>query len=928
MTLCTLCGHEGYGLYCPSCGERRLDPVSEVTKEQSQSRSATPSPGRLVALAILKSLDSGEDWFTDYDTWIDWYPYRQQVRITWNDELACVRVEASVTAHDYLDNQLLDLLNRINIAASGWCASLDEETGSLTFQTSLSADNVDVLGSVFTAAQLAATAEHLADRIAAIGGKRVSTDHPTRGRRSKPDGWLRGIGATVAREGSCVIPTLLLPAEIQRIGTAFEQELGAKFVSATNNMEWKWISGADDCSLALAVQHHPDFGYGLRIAVPCGLSENPLDTAANLNRLLRTAMMGETVIGSYVVDDSAVSYTVFVSALEVEKWASGDIVRAIRLAVYPARIHASPVEGFRVPAMKLDPYWTTLRSTPVQSGQALASQDPDDLWRTQREEPLLTWVYFNPMGPTVCTLQVAHTLDEMVLLKLNHHHLCPSGEIIATGSRDSLMSAAETYASDAHQMIPGGLPTCVLRNTLSVAAAFRTGLKSVHGEFDFERKTSLLTEFQGDPWAMADDELERALASPPQSRHPRKRKSAEKWFELATDPTHVFGCILNLRSAWEASKHFALGDMSAARETARELRQRAAYRLRGGMSVIDERAEDNTQSLVPIAWAEVRTTALGFLDIPGPATHEFRELADGVEWYTQGVRVQVSATSDVLGDRDVLIVDLRTEIAALTDEMVGLGLAEQMNTELPLSMFVVEDHKLTLRCRVVLSSAGRTLLPVVRTAALLQAHYAASAQYVISASQNPKVRPANDGSPTQGLSRPVFQAELLDDGSAGEWFPTRWQETKEQMTLSMQMTHHWPVGWGNSEVQHFNEMPPDVAVALLDLPDPLFATFGVGVSVIARVLPGVPGVEALVSRELLNQINLYMLQLKFSALGAMRADKGDLVGLRVQLWLPVAGFLNASHSDQVLGVFLANAAIHTAGAPFTAHQWLRGDGQS
>ena len=44
MTLCTLCGHEGYGLYCPSCGERRLDPVSEVTKEQSQSRSATPSP--------------------------------------------------------------------------------------------------------------------------------------------------------------------------------------------------------------------------------------------------------------------------------------------------------------------------------------------------------------------------------------------------------------------------------------------------------------------------------------------------------------------------------------------------------------------------------------------------------------------------------------------------------------------------------------------------------------------------------------------------------------------------------------------------------------------------------------------------------------------------------------------------------------------
>lgn len=923
MTLCTFCGHEGYGLYCPSCGERRLDPVSRATKEQSQSHSATPSPGRLIALAILKSLDSGEDWFTDHDTWIDWYPYRQQVRITWNDESACVRVEASITTHDCLDNKLLDLLNRINIAASGWCASLDEETGSLTFQMSLSAGNVDVFGSVFTVAQLAATAEHLAERIAVTGGKRVSTDHPTRGRRTTPDGWLRGIGATVAREGSSVTSTLLLPAELQRIGTAFEQDLGAKFVSAPDAMEWRWISGVDDCSLALAVQYHFDFGYGLRIAVPCGRSENPLETAANFNRLLRIKMMSETAIGAYVADDSAVSYTVFVSALEVEKWASGDIVRAIRMAMNPARSHASPVGGFQVPAMKLDTYWTTLRSAPVQCRQSLASQDPEDLWRTQREEPLLTWVYFNPAGPTVCTLQVAHTLDEMVLLKLNHHHLCPSGEIIATGSRDSLMSAAETYASDAHQMIPGGLPTCVLRNALSVSAAFCAGLESVYSEYDFELNASLLTEFQGNPWAIAD-KLNPFNPSPSQSYHPQSRKSAEKWFELATDPTHVFGCILNLRSAWEASKHFALGDMSAASETARELRQRAVYRLHGGMSVIDERAEDNIQDPAAISWVEVRTTALGFLDIPAPATHEFRELADGVEWYTQGVRVQVSATSDALGDQDVLIVDVRTEIAVLTDEAVGLVLAEKMNTELPLSMFVVEDYKLTLRCQVRLTSANRSLLPMVRTAVLLQAYYAASAQCAIAASQNPEVRPANDGNQTQELWRPVLQADILGVGNNGEWFPTRWQTAKEQMVLSMKRTHRWPIGWGNSEVQHFNEIPPDVAVALLDPPDPKFATLGVGVSVIARILLPEPGIEAQVSRELLNQINLYMLRLQVTALGAMRADSGDLVGLRVEVWLPIAGFLDASDSDQVLGIRLANAAIHTALAPFALHDQFVG----
>jgi hypothetical protein len=924
---CTSCGLEGYGLYCQSCGERRLGRVPDVEQEQKQSRTATPSPtspGREVALAIIENLDSGEGWFEADSAWIDWYPYRLRVRVAWSDEPACARVEAAVTTHDHIDNQLLDLVNRINIAASGWCAALDEETGGLAFRTSLCEEDMDVFGGVYGANRLAAVAEHLAERIAAIGGERSSADHPRRGRRNTPDGWLSGLGTGVAREGAAALPTLLTPAEIQRIGTAFEQDLGAEFVAASNAMEWRLVSGAGECSLALAVQHHPDLGFGLRIALPCGRPVDPLETAANLNRQLRTAMADETVLGAYVAYGSVVSYTVFMPALEVEKWASGDIARAVRMAVRPARSQASPVNGFQVPTAGFDPHWTSLRVEPVQFAQTLSSSSPEDMWRTQREEPLLTWVYFNPASPTVCTLQVAHTLDEMVLLRLNYHPMYPSGEIIATGSRDDLMSAAEAYAADVKLMVSGGLPTFVLPNSTSVAAAFRAGLWSDGDEYDFERAVSLLTEFQGDPWAMVEVVMQ-GVRSPREQRLFDRNRSPEKWFESATNLTHVRGCTLALRSAWEASKHFALGDVDAADEVAKSIRQVTASRLRGGMSMIDERAEDNTLGLAPISWAEVRTTALGFLDTPGPETHEFRELADGVEWYTQGVRVQVSATRDVLGDRDVLVVDVRTEIAVLTDETVGLVLAEQMNTELPLSMFVVEDHKLTLRCRVLLSSTGRTLLPVVRTVALLQAYYAASAQYVIIASQNPEVRPANDGSPTQGLSRPVLQAELLDDGSAGEWFPTRWQKAKEQMTLSMQTTHHWPVGWGNSEVQHFNEMPPDVAVALLDPPDPLFATLGVGVSVIARVLPGVPGIEAWASRELLNQINLYMLQLNFSALGAMRADKGDLAGLRVQLWLPVAGFLDASHSNEVLGIALANAAIHTARAPFTAHQWLRGD---
>jgi hypothetical protein len=880
------------------------------------------TPGRSVALAVLEDLDGNEGWFEAGDSQFDWYPYRHRVCITWNDDPACAVVEAGVVAYSSGNSGPLELVNRINIAASCWSASIDEN-GRLVFHTSIGADDVDIFGGTFGAHRLSAAAEHLANRLTAPGGGVMHESHPTRGRRNTPDGWLSSAGHGVAQEGTSALSVLLTPAEVQRIGAAFEQVLTASFVAESDGREWRWVTDTDDCAMAMTIQHHPDLGFGLRIAVPCGRPEDPLRAAAGLNRHLRAEMVNGTAIGAFVAFDDFVSYVAFIPALEVEKWAAQDIIRAIRGTIRPALQHAIPVAEFRVPVVEPDPFWTGLRTAPVQNDSHLASSDLVDLWRTSRDEPLLAWLYFNPAGPTVSTLQVVHTIDEHVLIRFDHHPMFPSGEVIAVGARPALLAAARAYASDPEAMFPGGLPTCIMVHDPSIVAALQTGLSTTNSRLDVGRDAALLSEFPGDPWGM----LEAEMRTPPKP-HKRRifdRNRTDRWFEAATDPVHVLGCVIALRSAWEASKHFALGDTASASATAGKLRRLAASRLRGGVSAVDERTAKTIDDLSPISWDEVRTSALGFLDVPGPATQEVRDVVDGVEWYTQGVRVRISATSSTIDDNEVIFVDMRTEVAELAQDEVGLAIVERFNAELPLSVLVVEDRKISMRSRILLTSTGRTLLQVVRIAALLQADYAARARQIIAAAQSDRIWPASDGIPTPEQALPPFPAAMRDavDGD-GEWFAQRWSRAREHMTRTM-LELGWPVGWGNQEVQHYNEMPPDVAVAFLDPPDPHFTVLGAGVVVVARIVAPQPGLEESFSSELLNQCNTYMLQLPTTVLAPLRCDKSDMVGLRTQACIPVAGFLDRTHGDRALGTALANVASHLAQAPFTVLRILRGD---
>ena len=245
-----------------------------------------------------------------------------------------------------------------------------------------------------------------------------------------------------------------------------------------------------------------------------------------------------------------------------------------------------------------------------------------------------------------------------------------------------------------------------------------------------------------------------------------------------------------------------------------------------------------------------------------------------------------------------------------------MTVAAYCNTRTPLSVVVYEEEKLSLRFKLRITREGRSLLPLLRTAVLLQADYAASIRRFFSDHVIAAVQPSSNGAPALGEAEQspetAFRTVLPGDGS---WFVKRWPSLRAALNEDMSKLG-WPTGWGNSEVQHFNELPPDLAVALLDPPDPLFSYIGTGVSVIARIAPPILLDTAAQSPRMLNDFNLHMLQTGYSVFGPLRIDNADRVGIRIQIWLPVEGFVEDYFSDDVLAVCLGNLARHTTRAPF------------
>jgi len=247
-----------------------------------------------------------------------------------------------------------------------------------------------------------------------------------------------------------------------------------------------------------------------------------------------------------------------------------------------------------------------------------------------------------------------------------------------------------------------------------------------------------------------------------------------------------------------------------------------------------------------------------------------------------------------------------------------MRIANQLNSEIPMSAFVVEDSQLSLRCRVNVSSTGRTLLRVISAAVLLHAYYAMAARVVVSSNHNKGlISLVDDGHAGQEGEEPVskslLKAILLRNDP---WLLDRWPAIKPHLTAIM-LEFGFTKGWGDEEVQFFNEVPPDLAVAVLDPERARFASLGRGVLMQARVIPPGSHLESL-TPETVNDLNLAMFATGRSVLGGFSSIDAVVSGLMVDLWVPVDGVVAKSQDAAMNGTCLANLAVHAAGAPFAA----------
>ena len=200
--------------------------------------------------------------------------------------------------------------------------------------------------------------------------------------------------------------------------------------------------------------------------------------------------------------------------------------------------------------------------------------------------PLLRWMYFNPFGPTSCTLSCIPVpgSEECILglisvnpfqknlvayLLLPEH---PSQTILFGRTTD-------LFTVNGHLAVPlfESLPTSVfhannwpaqspLLDGSQARSLFRAVYQSI-AEPDLRTTNEYLRRYRGDPWERTMSELQEAILTrivrPEEAVRDSDGTVFDEWFDLVTDPAHVQSEHDNFAGAWRGAIENAGRDQRA-----------------------------------------------------------------------------------------------------------------------------------------------------------------------------------------------------------------------------------------------------------------------------------------------------------------------------------------------------------------------------
>jgi hypothetical protein len=592
-------------------------------------------PGERLLQALADGLDQGEGWAVTDDGEMRWYAGKlaAEVKIRTVDfegdvqkfaELTIVLVDGVSQCPD----DLLKLLNQLNSQSAGWVVWLDSDRKiiSCSARVPLFQSNwwwVNVLWRIIPAAVTMAEANAM--WLAKLSGGAVAErNHPSRGQRTIRDTWIDGV-LLGPREPVSSMGLMLTALDLAQMHEVLESRDRFSAVG----MGWPLtVSLQDNRGLVLAqLREHwqSEFGLGWQFTSVGSLSfgsesfENGptaehLGSAAGANEAMLKSDSCVPIFGGWVVvSPLGIVRQVFLPAPIMEEVQAlsqstfGTVTGLMFAALEESYGSSSPDVDVDMIDDLNDEFEDSVHTLNLKNGflshstllpldrhEAVRERTgtEEDFWMGPRHALVCSFGIFNPVGPTVSSLELALAGEEWVVYWVMRHPFGPEifeiGRTSGARASTEIPRILEDCLADPEQGVLGSGCHWMNVRLPQYEDAIRRGLERFARssvEDDLNTRCRRIIGGQCDPWAaieIPDEQLPEIEID----------DVVDLWVGLITDANIVHGHQAFMRSAWEGAKLFAVADFEGAQSVANSINRGVRERL------LDDFAFRNNEGLL------------------------------------------------------------------------------------------------------------------------------------------------------------------------------------------------------------------------------------------------------------------------------------------------------------------------------------------
>ena len=583
------------------------------------------------AALVVSDLDAGEGWIHhDHGIWW-WYPGQLGVQVRYSDPgitEAHVEARIRVVRGAGLTEQLIDWLTDLNAHSLGWWWWYEEASGDVYCSMKCTTEVKSwwwpfVMSQVLPHA--ATVAESMATVLADAGQGHVAVEsHPSRGARGIADGFIDATRLG-PRDMSASLDPWIADSELARLEQALTAIAGKRPAQVHTPLVVVLASDDAQPQIMLRRHWHASWGWGWQIITLTGIkaavSEPTLDGelfALFLNQEQATSTRPANYFGGWVYDQEAgLLHLTFLPGLLIDILTAsagptiGDVaalmmdvpmrlaaLEALPINELPASLSLQPISeefvnllgtlGLRRGVLGWS--YELGESPPVTGTHQAATEElwsadcPDVAWNIPKHVPVCGFGVFNPMGPTVSSLEIGMSWNptgiELSLFHVMRHPHSPEIRLLGTVAKweemDSLIFTALVERDPETRILGSGPEWLEIWGHQDTILAALRAFAEADVETNWRARADDLANYALSPWARVSPREERSDSIFDEDGDP-----IDCWLEAITSYSVVVGQKLFMRSAWEGALRYRQSnwDADVAQSAANSARATAQERL-------------------------------------------------------------------------------------------------------------------------------------------------------------------------------------------------------------------------------------------------------------------------------------------------------------------------------------------------------------